>query len=364
MAAPQLGLGTGSLGGPDLAEEEARGLIEGARDLGIQLFDTARSYGEAEVRLGRHLARGPALTLCTKVGYGVDGLFDWSPDCVRVGIDQALARMRVSRLAVVYLHSCPVEVLRRGAVVDALAEAVEAGKVDRAGYSGDGEALDCAVGSGRFGAFQASFSLCDRNNRATLERARAAGAWVVLKRALANAPWRGAGVAAAAGAAPYDEAVEAGKVDRAGYSGDGEALDCAVGSGRFGAFQASFSLCDRNNRATLERARAAGAWVVLKRALANAPWRGAGVAAAAGAAPYDERWARMGLELGPEPAAVALRYAAFHGPGDAVLVGTRRLARLRAAQRALDAGPLPGPVVDRLEEAWRAAGGAGWGPVI
>ena len=192
LSVSPLGLGTGRLGSADLSESEAERLLHGALDAGITLIDTAPSYGLAEERIGRHLARRRKdVTLSTKGGYGVPGVPDWTGTVITAGIDAALARMRTSWLDIFHLHSCPQEILERGEVIEALEAAVQAGKVRVAAYSGDGAPLAWAVGSGRFGSVQASVNFCDqRILDAELPAAQAAGMGLIAKRALANAPWR------------------------------------------------------------------------------------------------------------------------------------------------------------------------------
>ena len=158
----------------------------------MTLVDAARSYGLAEERIGRHLARHRSeVVLSTKVGYGVDGVADWTGPCVAVGIDEALRRLRSDWLDIVHLHSCPVETLRRGDVLAALLDAVVAGKVRVAAYSGEGEALAWAVASGAFDAVQSSVNLCDRASlTSAIPAARERGVAVLAKRALCNGVWR------------------------------------------------------------------------------------------------------------------------------------------------------------------------------
>ena len=50
-----LGFGAGHIGDPSLPENEVERLLQAAVDLGINLFDTARSYGVSEARIGRYL---------------------------------------------------------------------------------------------------------------------------------------------------------------------------------------------------------------------------------------------------------------------------------------------------------------------
>jgi aryl-alcohol dehydrogenase-like predicted oxidoreductase len=192
VTVPALGFGAASAGDPTLSEAEAGALLNGAVDAGATLIDTARSYGLSEERIGRHLShRRRELVLSTKVGYGVPGRSDWTGPAVEAGIDLALGKLQTDVIDIVHLHSCPSDVLRRGEVVDALVRAREAGKIRVAAYSGDGDALDLAVDSGRFGGIQTSVNLCDlaSEEKGTVARAVARGMGVLAKRPLANAPW-------------------------------------------------------------------------------------------------------------------------------------------------------------------------------
>lgn len=155
-----LGLGAGPLGDASLDDGEVERLVHAALDLGITFFDTARSYGRSEERLGRALV-GREVLVSTKVGYGVEGLADWTGPCVARGIDEALARLRRERLDVVHLHSCGPEVLARDDVMAALFEARAAGKVGCVAYAGDGEGLRAARALD-FAIFQTSFNLVDQ----------------------------------------------------------------------------------------------------------------------------------------------------------------------------------------------------------
>ena len=99
--------------------------------------------------------------------------------------------LRTDWIDIVHLHSCSLEVLQRGEVITALDEARQTGKVRVAAYSGENEALDFAVDSGRFQAVQTSISLADqRNLESALPHLQARGMGVIAKRPVANAPWR------------------------------------------------------------------------------------------------------------------------------------------------------------------------------
>jgi aryl-alcohol dehydrogenase-like predicted oxidoreductase len=192
LAVSILGLGAGRIGGPETTEADVDRLLATALELGVNLVDTARSYGASEERLGRALqARRGAVLLSTKLGYGVPGVPDWTGPAVEAGVDDALARLRTDVLDIVHLHSCPREVLERGEVVVALHRTVRAGKVRVGAYSGENDALDWAVRSGAFGAVQCSVSLVDQGVLSgAVPEAAARGLGVLAKRPLGNAPWR------------------------------------------------------------------------------------------------------------------------------------------------------------------------------
>lgn len=187
-----LGLGAGQVGDERLAESDAAQLLNTALDLGITLIDTARGYGQSEERIGRHLShRRAQFILSTKVGYGIAGHADWSAGIIEAGVDEALRRMRTDYIDIVHLHSCELATLHAGDVVDALARMREKGKIRIAAYSGENQALDWAVASGRFGGVECSVNLFDQINLGgSLEQAQDHGLGVIAKRPLGNAPWR------------------------------------------------------------------------------------------------------------------------------------------------------------------------------
>jgi len=185
-----LGLGAGQIGQNDVPESVASDVLNGALDLGVTLIDTAASYGLSEERIGRHLGhRRDEFVLSTKGGQAIDGYPDWSTGSLSASIEQSLQRTRSERIDVYLLHSCPVEVLRRGDLQDTLDQAVAAGKIRIAGYIGDNEHLAFAADSGRFAAIETSINIADQwNLRHVVGHETDLG--VIAKRPIANAPWR------------------------------------------------------------------------------------------------------------------------------------------------------------------------------
>jgi aryl-alcohol dehydrogenase-like predicted oxidoreductase len=186
------GFGAGHIGEDEYDDAAAGRLLGAALDAGVTFVDTARGYGRSEERIGRHLAsRRDEVVLSTRVGYDVPGAEDWTGQAVSGGVDLALRTLATDTIDVVFLHSCPLEVLQRGEVVEALHAARDAGKVRVAGYSGENDARAWAIGSGAFGAVQTSVNLADQwSLHHVLDDAASRGLGVVAKRPLANAPWR------------------------------------------------------------------------------------------------------------------------------------------------------------------------------
>ncbi len=182
-------VGFGAMHFDGIDDENAVGaLLNGVLDLGINLIDTARGYGRSEERIGRHIAhRRSEFVLSTKFGYGVDGVADWTYECVKLGVERALKTLRTDWIDIGHLHSCPLHVLARGEVQQALADAVQAGKLRVAAYSGENAELAHALADARIGSVQCSISLADQANLSQVPPGRGQG--VLVKRALSGLAW-------------------------------------------------------------------------------------------------------------------------------------------------------------------------------
>jgi aryl-alcohol dehydrogenase-like predicted oxidoreductase len=186
-----LGLGAGQIGDGQVDEAHVGKLLNEVLDLGITLIDTARGYGLSEERIGRHIAhRRKEFVLSTKVGYGIDGVPDWTYNCIVAGVDRALKLMKTDRLDIAHLHSCPQDTLERGEVIDALDRCVTDGKIRFAAYSGDNEPLVWALASGRFRGLMCSVNVFDQRaiDRVVMPAGKR-GIGLIAKRPIGNAPW-------------------------------------------------------------------------------------------------------------------------------------------------------------------------------
>jgi aryl-alcohol dehydrogenase-like predicted oxidoreductase len=187
-----LGFGAGHIGSYNQDEKDIEWVLNEILDLGLNLIDTARAYGLSEKRIGKYIShRRSEYILSTKVGYDVQWKPDWTIESVTGGIDEALKLLNTDYIDIVHLHSCSKEILEQGDVTLGLEQAKQAGKIRIIAYSGENEALDYALETGKFGSIQTSVNLCDQRGIAKyLPKALDSGLGVIAKRPIANAPWR------------------------------------------------------------------------------------------------------------------------------------------------------------------------------
>jgi aryl-alcohol dehydrogenase-like predicted oxidoreductase len=188
----RLGAGLAEIG--SLADiSEAGRLLNIALDGGINFLDTAACYVNSEEWIGRTIShRRQEYILVTKAGHVIEGYEgeEWTARTVLDSIERSLKRMRTDYLDLVQLHSCGVEVLKRGEAIQALLDAKQGGKVHFIGYSGDGEAAKWAIESGQFDTLQTTFNLIDQSARLErIPKARAKRMGIIAKRPIANAAW-------------------------------------------------------------------------------------------------------------------------------------------------------------------------------
>lgn len=146
-----LGLGTVKLGRttglhypapfqlPD--DRGAARLLASARDLGLNLLDTAPAYGTSEERLGRLLAgQRRHWVLCTKAGEEFAGgvsRFDFSPEAVRASVRRSLQRLRTDVIDILLVHSDgeDLRIIDTLGTLDALADLKREGLIRAVGMS-------------------------------------------------------------------------------------------------------------------------------------------------------------------------------------------------------------------------------------
>ena len=196
-----LGLGTVKLGRdqgvkypngftiPD--DREAQMLLTLARDLGINLIDTAPAYGTSEERLGP-LLRGQRheWVIVSKVGEEFEGgqsRHDFSAEHTRLSVERSLKRLETDFIDLVLVHSDgnDLAVLNDSGVYQALAELKQQGKIRGYGFSGktvEGGLLalregDCAM---------VTYNLNEQSEKPVLDYAARHGKAILVKKALAS----------------------------------------------------------------------------------------------------------------------------------------------------------------------------------
>ena len=219
-----LGFGGSEIGYQRVNAKTVARLLGGALDAGLNVIDTAECYEDSEELIGKALgARRRDVHLFSKCGHArAEARSDWRPEALSRSIERSLRRLATDHLDLIQLHSCGLDVLRRGDAITALERARDRGWVRYIGYSGDGEAARWAVESGRFDTLQTSVSIADQEALdLTLPAARAAGLGVIAKRPLANVAWRYARKPAEAYYQEYWERLRA--LDYAFLRGKGDA---------------------------------------------------------------------------------------------------------------------------------------------
>lgn len=152
LAVSAIGLGTVKLGRdqgvkypqpfekPD--DSQAEVLLHSARELGINLIDTAPAYGASEERLGKLLLKQRAeWIICSKAGEEFDdgeSSFNFTPAHLRYSMERSLRRLNTDYLDILLIHSDgnDSEIINRYEVFDTLAEMKRAGWIRAFGLSG------------------------------------------------------------------------------------------------------------------------------------------------------------------------------------------------------------------------------------
>jgi aryl-alcohol dehydrogenase-like predicted oxidoreductase len=123
------------------SDTQARELLTLARDLGINLLDTAPAYGVSEERLGG-LLRGERKdwVICSKAGESFNGFesqFDFSPAALRKSLDRSLRRLNTDYLDILLIHSDgkDSDIIHRDQVFHSLAQFKREGWIRAFGMS-------------------------------------------------------------------------------------------------------------------------------------------------------------------------------------------------------------------------------------
>lgn len=158
----------------------------------INFFDTARSYGSSEERIGKIFKKKrDQIIISTKIGDGIEGFSDWTYDSIKEGLNISLGKLQTDYIDIVHLHSYNLEILKNGDVIKALTDSKKEGKIRLVAYSGENQELEFSLINDIFEVIQISINIFDQrgiDNYLKIADENKIG--VIAKRPIANAPWR------------------------------------------------------------------------------------------------------------------------------------------------------------------------------
>jgi aryl-alcohol dehydrogenase-like predicted oxidoreductase len=185
-----LGFGGSEIGYEGATQATVDRLLGSALDAGLNVIDTAECYDNSEELIGAALgARRSQCLVFTKCGHaGGWGRPDWRLKPLLSSIECSLQRLRTDHVDLIQLHSCGLDVLKRGECIRALQTARDRGLTRFIGYSGDGAAARYAIETGAFDTLQTSVNVAEQEPLTlTLPLAVEREMGVIAKRPIANA---------------------------------------------------------------------------------------------------------------------------------------------------------------------------------
>lgn len=201
LAVSPVGLGTVKLGrnqgvkypsGFELPDDrQAANLIAQAKDLGINLIDTAPAYGISEERLGALLqGQRHDWIICSKVGEEFDhgqSQFDFSAAHTRRSVERSLRRLRTDAIELVLVHSDgnDLDIIQHGEALDTLAQLKREGLIRAFGMST--KTVDGGIEAAkRSDCVMVTYNLQHREEEPVLDYCAAQRKGVFIKKALAS----------------------------------------------------------------------------------------------------------------------------------------------------------------------------------
>jgi len=178
-------------------DAEARTLLDTAREVGINLIDTAPAYGTAEERLGSLIGGAPGgwndWIICTKVGEEFDGggggggrsRYDFSAQAVRRSVERSVRRLKCERVDVVLIHSDgrDTDILEHSGAVEELERLRKSGLVGQIGMSTKTVAGALAAVE-RLDVVMVTLNPAETTDLPAIARAKELGKGVLVKKAL------------------------------------------------------------------------------------------------------------------------------------------------------------------------------------
>ncbi len=172
----------------DLPDDNAvRNLLAIARELRINVLDTAPAYGSSEQRIGQLLTNRHDWVLVSKVGEEFDGthsLFDFSATHTRASIERSLQRLRTDVLDLVLIHSNgdDEKILQHSDCVQTLRDLQQQGLVRAIGMSVKTE-IGGVLAAELLDAVMVTYNL-QQQDQVAVAKAHALGKGILVKKGL------------------------------------------------------------------------------------------------------------------------------------------------------------------------------------
>ena len=169
----RLGYGAGHR--KPMNNKERETILNSVLDSGVNLIDTAISYGNSEELIGRYIShRSSEFHVATK-GH------TWTSKGLLRGLHKSLRRLKADYVDVFQLHNPTVEQCERGRLVEALQKMREAGKVRWIGVSTTLPHLPMFLEWGAFDVFQVPYSALERDHEGWITRSAEAGTGILVR---------------------------------------------------------------------------------------------------------------------------------------------------------------------------------------
>ena len=175
----------------DLPDNDAvTDLLALARDLGINLIDTAPAYGISEERLGELLSRRDEWVLVSKAGeefVNGESHFDFSARHLRHSVERSLKRLKTDYLDVLLIHSSgdDMALIEDYGVLDTVAELKRAGLIRAGGMSTKTVAGGMAT-LDQSDIAMVTYNLEETGERAVIDHAASHHKGILVKKAFAS----------------------------------------------------------------------------------------------------------------------------------------------------------------------------------
>ncbi len=174
-----------------LSESEAISLLHSALDKGINLFDTARMYGESESIMGRAFKdRRDQVVLCTKCRpfrdkFGELPNSEKLKEIIEKSLSESLTELQTEYIDIYMLHQSDVEIIENETIVNRLLNLKKHGVIRAMGVSTyTVEETQKAIKSGVWDVVQLPFSLVNQAQAINFSLAAERGVGIMVRSVL------------------------------------------------------------------------------------------------------------------------------------------------------------------------------------